>query len=187
MLVLGIQAVCPARAETVLWTNINGGNWNVAAHWEPNRVPASGDEVVITNNGTYTVTLNANASPARVTLGGVSGIQTLAIPGATLTLQTEGWVIGNGVLALSSGSLTGSGVLTVTNVMDWTGGTLSGGGATLIAPGATLNITASAVRMVTLSPVAVLGQPGKDAQGRFTLDIHGIASQWYGLEPTNNS
>ncbi len=157
LLGLGLLAAGLARAETLWWTNTTGGNWNVAANWEPNRVPAAGDEVIITNSGTYTVTLNASASPARLILGGDSGIQTLAIPGSTLTLQTEGWVIGNGVLVLSGGTLTGTGTLTVSNVMSWTEGTMSGGGATVIAAGATLNISGSAQKNLDQRTLRNLG------------------------------
>jgi hypothetical protein len=41
---------------------------------------------------------------------------------------------------VASGNLGGTGVLSVTNTMDWTGGTQSGTGSTNIAPGATLNL-----------------------------------------------
>jgi hypothetical protein len=46
--------------------------------------------------------------------------------------------------------------------------------------------TASAIHLVTTDPTPALAQPGLDAQGRFAVDIHGIASQWYGVEATTN-
>src|SRR5512143_4118885 len=70
------------------------------------------------------------------------------IPGLTDTA-----VINNGTVnvtsnvtlqnfALNGGILQGSASLTVTQVMTWSGGTQSGSGATMIAPGAALNVTA---------------------------------------------
>jgi len=43
-------------------------------------------------------------------------------------------------LTLSGGTLSGTNTLTVSNVLNWTGGGMSGGGRTVIAPGATLNL-----------------------------------------------
>jgi hypothetical protein len=143
-LAFSIMAIFQAHAATIAWTNLSGGEWNLAANWEPNQVPATGDTAIITNNGTYTVTLNASPTLASLTLGGASGTQTLLIPNSTLSLQTEGSVIGNGVLALIGGALSGTGTLVVSNLMNWTAGTMSGDGRTVIAPGATLIISNTA-------------------------------------------
>jgi hypothetical protein len=40
----------------------------------------------------------------------------------------------------SSAALNGSGAVTVSNILNWTGGSMSGSGSTIIAPGGTLNI-----------------------------------------------
>jgi hypothetical protein len=34
-------------AATLQWTNITGGDWNVAANWSPNQVPGPDDDVVM--------------------------------------------------------------------------------------------------------------------------------------------
>src|SRR5262245_58127283 len=60
----------PASAATVSWLTAGGGNWNVATNWSGGAVPATNDDVLITLAGTYTVTLNANASIKSLTLGG---------------------------------------------------------------------------------------------------------------------
>ena len=52
--------VTTACASAINWTNIAGGNWSVAANWSPNQVPGSADDAVITNAGTYTVTLDTS-------------------------------------------------------------------------------------------------------------------------------
>ena len=56
-----------------------------------------------------------------------------------------------GTLDLSGGTLTGSGSLTVSNVMNWTAGGMSGSGRTVIAPGAKLNMANGSGVDLTLS------------------------------------
>lgn len=58
------------------------------------------------------------------------------ISGGTATFNGVSTVA---ALNLNSGTLAGSAVLTVLNQMNWSGGTMSGAGRTVIAPGATLN------------------------------------------------
>jgi hypothetical protein len=64
--------------------------------------------------------------------------------GTTLTINTNVTVDNLDVL----GTLNGTGVLTVNNVMNWTSGTMSGSGRTRIAPGATLNLNNAGVVML---------------------------------------
>ncbi|MFN3407607.1 MAG: beta strand repeat-containing protein [Limisphaerales bacterium] len=75
-------------ASTLVWTNTAGGNWNVAANWSPNAVPAAADTAFITNAGTYTVTVNAAATIASLTVGDptVGGSPTLAITAGAFTV-----------------------------------------------------------------------------------------------------
>ncbi len=47
---------------------------------------------------------------------------------------------------LSGGTLTGSGIVTFNGTLDWTGGTMSGAGTTIIANGATLNLSGSGTK-----------------------------------------
>jgi mucin-19 len=91
-----------ARATTITWTNTNGGNWNVAANWNPNQVPGSNDTANITTAGTYAVTLNVSANVNSLTLGGAaSGVQTLQGNGFTLT-ATNAAINSGGVLNFTS-------------------------------------------------------------------------------------
>ncbi len=129
-----------AQATVLLWTNTAGGNWSVAANWEPNQVPGIGDTAFITNSGTYTVALDTGPTLVALFLGGTSGTQTLAIAGQTLNLGGASTVAANGVLLLDGGALSGTGTLTVSNVMNWTAGGMQGGGRTVIAPGAVLDL-----------------------------------------------
>ena len=98
-----------ARAADIVWTNAAGGNWSTPANWSPNQVPGAADNAYITNNGTYTVTVNANASPGTVTIGGTSGTQTLNLSAGTFTLNGLGSGNAQSALTISGGTLAGSG------------------------------------------------------------------------------
>jgi hypothetical protein len=130
---------------------------------------------VFTNNGT--VTLSANATN-RIGGGGFAA-GTFTAPASTLVDWTAGtFILGSGAqldgdglfqlngsttLALNTDlavanfnsigvfpTLNGTGTLTISNVMNWTAGTLSGTGRTIIAPGAALNLAnASALTLTT--------------------------------------
>ncbi|MEY4386589.1 MAG: hypothetical protein RLY20_1872, partial [Verrucomicrobiota bacterium] len=140
---LSLLAICQQniKATDIVWTNTTGGNWNVAANWSPNTVPGATDSAIITNSGTYTVTINAASTVTNLTLGGISGTQTLANASFVLTLNDASFVGTNGVFAMDAGAtLTGNGNLTVQGILNWTGGTMSGSGRTIVTNGATLNI-----------------------------------------------
>ena len=118
----GLAAV--ASADTINWTNVAGGNWNVATNWSPNQVPTSSDNAIITNAGAYTVTLDTSPTVGALTLGGGSGQQTLATAGYTLTLSSNSVVNANGILALNGGTLDDNGGMTVSGQIAWSSGTL---------------------------------------------------------------
>ena len=69
---------------------------------------------------TYTMTPN----------GVVSGSGTLSVSGGTLSI---GGVTSPGAFAMSAGTLTGAGFLSVTSSMDWSGGTITGSGGAELA------------------------------------------------------
>jgi hypothetical protein len=77
--------------------------------------------------GTFTLTAGAQ----------LNGVGTYRLNGATVNFDTD---VAMQNLELLSGTFAGSGVVTVSNTMAWSSGTLSGGGQTIIAPGATLTI-----------------------------------------------
>ena len=132
VLFAGILLGTTVRAADIVWTNTASGNWATAANWNPNQVPSTNDTAWITNNGTYTVILNANATLAGLELGGTGGTQTFSHATYTLTLNGPGGSSTNGVYALSSGTLTGSGSLSLAGRFNWTGGTLGSAGSNLV-------------------------------------------------------
>ena len=135
-------------AYDVTWTNGSGGDWNVWTNWSPNVVPLKNENVFflstvsVTNNGANECT-NLTLGPfITATLGG-SG--TLAIHG-TLQASNANLTANSAVNAQNfnlggvPAFLDGTGMLTVSNVFNWTAGTMRGSGRTIIAPGAALNI-----------------------------------------------
>ena len=135
---VGAQCV---RADDVVWTNAAGGNWCTVVNWSPNQVPGLTDNAFITNDGSYTVTVNANASPGTLTIGGASGTQTLNLSAGTFTLNGSGTGNAQALLIISGGTLAGTGDLTIGGAMNWTGGTMSGAGKTIIASSGSLSLS----------------------------------------------
>jgi hypothetical protein len=80
ILSFALLAQASASAVEIVWTNTAGGNWGTAANWNPNQLPGNADNAFITNGGTYTVTVNVNATVASLQVGGSTGTQTLALP-----------------------------------------------------------------------------------------------------------
>jgi hypothetical protein len=162
-LALIVLGAAPAAALTTSWTNSAGGNWNTPGNWD-NGVPGPADDARIVLSGTYTVTLDVDATVASLTLGGASGTQTLSATSRILTLDGASAVNSNGVLALvtstvnGTGSLTNSGSLTLrpstidlpldnlgsltasTGVSAITGALTSGSGSTIVV-GASVSST----------------------------------------------
>ena len=84
-----------------------------------NSVPGNGtpftmttDDVGITVDGTYTVTLDVDATVASLTLGGGTGTATLTASNRTLTLNGTSTVETTGALTLTSTTVDGTGILT---------------------------------------------------------------------------
>jgi hypothetical protein len=109
------------------------------------------------------VTLSPGATNRLAAGGSTSGSFTASATalvecaGGTFTLNSGAQLNGNGLYRITTGTfvdnadvslqnldlaatLSGPGIVTVSNVMNWTAGSMSGSGRTLIAPGATLNV-----------------------------------------------
>ncbi len=106
-----------AQGAIINWTNTAGGNWNVAANWDPNQVPGVNDTAVITNSGTYTVTLNVSE-----TIGNWINSETLAISDSYMYL---------------SGACTNLGTVSVSNATVIHEGVLDNSNSTVVLNGAT--------------------------------------------------
>jgi hypothetical protein len=108
-------------------------NWNVAANWNDDRVPAADDDVYIPVTATVSIygyynTIHSLRSDGRLTLA--SG---------DLTLLGDAIVRSN--LTLASGRLASSAGITVTGLFSWTNGTLAGPGRVVALGGLALQGT----------------------------------------------
>src|SRR5689334_13228240 len=86
--------------STATWTNASGGSFNTASNWSTNSVPGSNDDVFITLNGTYQVTLSSSVSLKSLTLGASTGTQLLAVSSSSVTLGNASSIGAHGVLQL---------------------------------------------------------------------------------------
>lgn len=110
---LGLQ-LSTCFAADLVWTNTAGGDWAVAANWNPNQVPTAADNAWITNIGTYTVNVATDSALGTLTLGGAS--RTLA----GTTLGGEGKLTLTGVLNWTTRG-------TIYNTVQFNGGSFSNG------------------------------------------------------------
>jgi hypothetical protein len=133
--------------STVTWINPNGGDWDTASNWldtttGTNHVPTANDNAVIAISG-ITVTHTSfftsdtvNSLTSKATLSVSSGSLSFNNASTTQNLILSGGTVNAGAslavanLTQSNGALTGSGNVTIDKVWDWTGGTVSGSGAT---------------------------------------------------------
>lgn len=114
------DVIAPVPVE-VHWTNAAGGLWSVGTNWSTGAPPTPEQTALIDLPGTYTVTMNVDASVNALTLGASSGVQTLSTTSnRTLTVLTLGTVLGTGRMTLSNSAISGSGTLAIA-----TGGSLT--------------------------------------------------------------
>jgi len=122
ILPLVFGATLASHAAILMWTNTSGGNWNTPANWAPAGPPGAADNAVITNNGTYTVTIGADAAVAGIALGGDAGTQTVSLTSTTLTLNGLLTINAHGFFDFTGGTV--SGVATLAGTLDWKAGYL---------------------------------------------------------------
>jgi len=146
-----IIAATSAHAASIVWINTAGGNWSDTNSWNPNQIPGSGDVAVITNDGTYSVTLDVNPIIGGLVLGTAGGIdiQSLSVSNnQTFTLNGTAQVSTNGQFNLNGGVLGGNIVLC--GALNCSAGTLSGG--LTVNSNSVLTVSAPGVALNSLTP-----------------------------------
>jgi hypothetical protein len=141
--------------------NFGGGAFDLSG-------PVSGTALVFsganpaTLSGSYAVTDSTTVTSGTVNITGeVSSVgSTLSVQNGTANFSS-GESIGVTTLSIAAGNLTGSDTITVSGMLSWTGGTMSGTGSTIANGG-----------------IAISGTPGKVLNGR-TLTNNGMAT-WSG-------
>jgi hypothetical protein len=104
---------------TFQWTNTAGGDWFTVSNWTPNLAPGSNDSIILVAGGS--VTMNSNVDLTDITFGAANN----DVPFGS----------GEG----NAATLAGTGTITVHGALVWESGSMTGGGQTIIAPGATLD------------------------------------------------
>ena len=147
---------------TIQWASAQSGNWNDASKWDLNRVPVASDRVLIGVTGSYTVTLDTNATDATVTGLTLEAPQATfaTASGTTLTItgtdsvfnHNNGYTRLNGNLELTGPGTTcnmnggeldiNAGLYMSNGTFNYNGGTLPGI-PTLVLDNSTLNLGAS--------------------------------------------
>ncbi len=163
-----VLTVSPATVPSCnkTWASAGDGLWSDATKWTPSGEPTATDDVCITADGSYTVTLNGAGSAGSVTLGASGNIQqpTLRItdPGGPSTLTSAAGFSNHGrivletsagygdTLAITSGTLTNAADGSI-DINYGVGGpaTISGqvvnDGSVTVAAGATLSMSGHVV------------------------------------------
>jgi hypothetical protein len=157
----------------ISWTGLGGdASWLTATNWSSHTVPTSSDQVTISN--------------ASVAIGSAAAAQSLDLEGGTLTDNAP---LNVGALTLN-GTLTGSGVLTVTGATTWlANGVMDGTGTTFLQGASSLtgntfgSITGSRIvdntgtaTIVAGSSFVFSGTPVFDNQAGGTLNFAAGAS-----------
>ncbi|MGO9811409.1 MAG: hypothetical protein ACLP53_11625, partial [Isosphaeraceae bacterium] len=118
--------------STVDWISPTSGNWNVGSNWSTGTVPGPGDDVVINQSGSPTITISTGTQ----SVNSVTASDPIAITGGSLAVAANS-TISDG-LAMTGGSLTASGSETSLAV---TGTTTVSGGNLYAENGASLSLT----------------------------------------------
>ncbi|MFL5912917.1 MAG: LamG-like jellyroll fold domain-containing protein, partial [Gaiellaceae bacterium] len=179
--------------EGSLSGSMGGGSWT-----------GTGAGTVSFNNGTFVLASGTQLSGAVLLTNGVNvlapGIQ---VPSGTLTLQQGTLVLTDSSvtspianLALTGGTLAGTGTAKVSGTLNWTGGRMAGTGTTILTPGSTTTIdTGTGQYFVDLDQRTLLAQgnvtetegelAGKDGAyidntGTFTVNGEGAGFNYEG-------
>lgn len=118
LLLASVSASAVVTSKTWNTTSYpNGGDWNVAASWNENAVPVTGDDITITPTAAITITNVQTLAIKSLTINGSNKV-TLSATGKVLTIQTGGTLdiesgntldVGTVKIAGTAGSITASG------------------------------------------------------------------------------
>ena len=122
--------------SNVIWTGAAGDKlWTTPGNWSSNpALPGISDDVTINVAGNATIQVNSGTQ----SVNSVTSTDAVSLTGGTLTVAAASQIAS---LSLAGGIISGSGDLTITGTLTWTGGTMSGSGTTILASGATADLT----------------------------------------------
>src|SRR5437016_1346325 len=114
-----------AHATSFSW-NVSTGDWFTATNWNPNGVPGSADDAVISNGGTCTLDGAASVTNFTLSNGRLSGTGTLTVSG-TISWSGGDMVGGGTTTANGPLSISGAGLKVLARTLNsntsatWTG------------------------------------------------------------------
>lgn len=124
LIAVALALSTPSMAATVSWNVDTDGFWDVGTNWSTGMPPQNGDDVVINRaSANVTVTLRTGTTNANTLMS----TEHLVINGGTLNLAAASTAT---TLTISSGTLGGTGNLTISGLFTWGGGIMTGTGAT---------------------------------------------------------
>jgi len=139
-LLILLASASSSQAETLRWSNPQGGLWHTAANWDPPQVPKSTDDVEIRGVGGAVVTVNASAQANSILIGGMGDEISLRHASGVLAVGGSISTTGGGSFVLAGGSLEGPNV-TLAGTTEWEGGYLGDGDSHItVAEGGVLNV-----------------------------------------------
>lgn len=92
-------------SNVVTWLNAADGNWSDGTNWSTGSPPTASEAAVISVDGTYTVTVDADVGVESITLGGAANGPTVVADGWTVSATGTVRINDGSVLSLSSGTL----------------------------------------------------------------------------------
>ena len=104
-----------------------GTDWHEPVNWVGDELPGAADDVVV-DAGYPDIVASGD-----VTIKSVTSDSPIEISGGSFSVAEPSTLSD---LVVSNGTLTGDGVVTVTDTLSWSGGTMSGTGKTVLASGA---------------------------------------------------
>lgn len=159
----------PTGARRVTWIDPQGGSWNEPSKWSGGALPGEDEVAVIALEGTYEVTLDADAVVGGLELGGETGVRTLVLHRHTLKIRGASHVGDRGVLHLDGGIVTGPGDLEIAGRLQWSAGSMSGTGTLRIAPSGHLSLEGAQRKVLSLRPLENAGKAEWSGTGEWVL------------------
>ncbi|MBL6765219.1 MAG: hypothetical protein ISQ14_09705, partial [Verrucomicrobiae bacterium] len=154
LLIILLSIAPQLHAATRTWVNPSGGLWSTPANWSGGVVPDSDDTALINLSGTYTVTVDAGAGVAALTVGGAAGKQ---------SLRWTGGILSGPITIAASGEFR----FAITGFNShYSNGTLSNGGTVVFESAATQPWSLSGASIANLSGALV------DIQGDASFTRH---------------
>ena len=88
--IVRVTAAPTGGGATIRWTRNGNGNWSDPTAWNLGRAPQAGDTVRIEQGNDYLVTLDVDATIARLVIGGTTDVIYLGVGDRTLTITGTG-------------------------------------------------------------------------------------------------